>query len=33
MKLETFKEDLDKYIADIPDNPRTQANLLLNIGT
>ena len=32
-KLETFKEDLDKYLADIPDIPGTQANSMLNIGT
>jgi hypothetical protein len=29
--LETFKEDLDKYLRTIPDDPGTQANSLLNI--
>ena len=31
--VDAFKEELDKYLATIPDNPGTQANSLLNIET
>ena len=31
--LVTFKNNLDKYLRTIPDNPGTQGNSLLKIGT